>query len=67
MNGHWHAVWVVAANRNSTKCGEGHLSEHCFSVLQAFVGKEAQEVMDSAMGKVTFFALERGELEIGVK
>lgn len=54
MNGSWHTVWVLAAKRHGTKRGEGHLSNHGFTVLQSFVQEEAKEAMSDAMGKVTY-------------
>lgn len=57
MNGHWHAVWVLAAKRNDTKIGEDHLSQHCFTVLQEFVKEEAKAAMEASMGSITYFTI----------
>lgn len=51
----WNTVWAIAASRDQTKQGSGHLSEHAHEVLQAFVVNEAHDAMRSAMGSAFFF------------
>lgn len=49
----WQTVWTIAGRRNSTKQGEGHLSDHGFTVLQVFTAAESQAAMQATIGNVT--------------
>lgn len=54
MNGSWHTVWTIAGQRNETKRGEGHLSEHCYEILAIFVRAEAAQAIHDSLGTVSF-------------
>lgn len=53
----WQTVWQIAAQRNETKLGQGHLSPHAFEVLQSFVHEEAREAMANTIGTTTIILM----------
>ena len=46
----WGTVWQIAGQRNETRQGNDHLSQHAFDVLEQFTRNEATAAMAEAVG-----------------
>lgn len=54
----WRKVYQISSNRQATKVGKDHLTEHQFEVLTAFTQAD-NAIMMKAMLESTFAALRR--------